>query len=157
MSYLVKLDTFCTIYPCYDVEQQKHIQSLFSIWLWICDFEYHITPFQTHIWKLPGIYFNHSFVNVGLKYYSSQTIEEGELSDSEFLSHLVEILKTSSPVLQTKAASILEFLTGFDTCREKIISLDIESALDSLFQHKFFKGNCFSGLVYISGSIKQKL
>lgn len=73
-------------------------------------------------------------------FFSSQTIEEGELSDSEFLSHLVEILKTSSPVLQTKAASILEFLTGFDTCREKIISLDIESALDFLFQHKFFKG-----------------
>ncbi|KAI3733830.1 hypothetical protein L6452_13287 [Arctium lappa] len=71
---------------------------------------------------------------------SSETIQEGEVSDSTFLSRLVEILTTSSLVLQTKAATILEFLTAFEACREKIISLDIESALDSLFRQKFFNG-----------------
>lgn len=69
---------------------------------------------------------------------SSETIQEGDVSDPTFLSRLVEILTTSSLVLQTKAATILEFLTAFEACREKIVSLDIESALDSLFRHKFF-------------------
>ncbi|KAJ0865847.1 putative armadillo-like helical protein [Helianthus annuus] len=72
--------------------------------------------------------------------FSSQTIQEGDVSDSTFLTRLSEILKASPPVLQTKAASILEFLTAFESCREKIISLDIESALDSAFRHKFFNG-----------------
>ncbi|KVI05452.1 Armadillo [Cynara cardunculus var. scolymus] len=69
---------------------------------------------------------------------SLQTFQEGDLSDPTFLSRLVEILTSSSPVLQTKAATILEFLTASEACREKIISLDIESALDSLFRQKFF-------------------
>lgn len=72
--------------------------------------------------------------------FSSETIREKDLSDSTFISRLVEILTTSSPVLQTKAASILEFLTTFESCREKITSLDIESALNTLFQQKFFNG-----------------
>ncbi|KAI3816582.1 hypothetical protein L1987_16284 [Smallanthus sonchifolius] len=72
--------------------------------------------------------------------FSSQTVQEEDVSDSTFLSCLIELLKASPPVLQTKAASILEFLTAFESCREKIISLDIESALDSLFRHKFFNG-----------------
>ncbi|KAI3491863.1 hypothetical protein L1887_43726 [Cichorium endivia] len=68
-----------------------------------------------------------------------QTTQDDDLSDSIFLSRLIQILKTSSSfVLQTKAASILEYLTTFETCKEKIVSLDIESALNSLFQHKFF-------------------
>ncbi|XP_024991087.1 uncharacterized protein LOC112525269 isoform X2 [Cynara cardunculus var. scolymus] len=71
---------------------------------------------------------------------SLQTFQEGDLSDPTFLSRLVEILTSSSPVLQTKAATILEFLTASEACREKIISLDIESALDSLFRQKFFNG-----------------
>ncbi|KAM0034161.1 putative thioredoxin-like ferredoxin, Thioredoxin-like superfamily [Helianthus debilis subsp. tardiflorus] len=33
-----------------------------------------------------------------------------------FLTRLIEILKASPPVLQTKAASILEFLTAFESC-----------------------------------------
>lgn len=82
-----------------------------------------------------------NILNVGIKYDSSQTSQEGDLSDSMFLSRLIEILTTSSPDLQTKAASTLEFLTAFETCREKIISLDIESALDSFFRQKFFNGN----------------
>ncbi|XP_071686310.1 uncharacterized protein [Rutidosis leptorrhynchoides] len=72
--------------------------------------------------------------------FSSQSVKEEELSDSKFLSHLVEILNASSLDSQTKAASILEFLATLDTCREKIISLDIESALNSVFRHKFFNG-----------------
>ncbi|CAI9296898.1 unnamed protein product [Lactuca saligna] len=69
---------------------------------------------------------------------SWQTIQVEDLSDSTFLSRLVEILKSSSFVLQTKAASILEFLTTFESCRDKIVLFDIESALNSIFQHKFF-------------------
>nr|XP_043627733.1 uncharacterized protein LOC122599300 [Erigeron canadensis] len=72
--------------------------------------------------------------------FSSETIQEGDLSNSEFLSCLIGILTTVSPVLQAKVASILEFLTTFETSREKIISLDIESALNSLFEHKLFNG-----------------
>ncbi|KAK9060063.1 hypothetical protein SSX86_020767 [Deinandra increscens subsp. villosa] len=71
--------------------------------------------------------------------FSSQTIQEGDVLDSMFLSRLIEILNASPPVLQTKAASILEFLAGYENYREKIISLDIESALDSVFRH-----NCFN-------------
>ncbi|KAJ9554230.1 hypothetical protein OSB04_018275 [Centaurea solstitialis] len=71
---------------------------------------------------------------------SSESVQEGDVSDPTFLSRLVEILTSSSLILQTKAATILEFLTAFEACREKIISLDIESALDSLFRQKFFNG-----------------
>ncbi|CAH1424973.1 unnamed protein product [Lactuca virosa] len=69
---------------------------------------------------------------------SLQTIQVEDLSDSTFISRLVEILKSCSFVLQTKAASILEFLTTFESCRDKIVLFDIESALNSIFQHKFF-------------------
>ncbi|XP_076921946.1 uncharacterized protein LOC143583550 [Bidens hawaiensis] len=72
--------------------------------------------------------------------FSSQTVKEEDVSDSTFLSRLVEMLKDSPRVLQTKAASILEFLTAFESCRERIISLDIESALDSVFRHELFSG-----------------
>ncbi|KAL4574384.1 hypothetical protein LXL04_021213 [Taraxacum kok-saghyz] len=71
---------------------------------------------------------------------SWQTIQEGDLLDSTFYSRLVEILKSSSFVLQAKAASVLEFLATFETCRDEIVSCDIESALDSIFQHEFFNG-----------------
>ena len=88
-------------------------------------------------------------MDVCIEYDSSETIEEGDVSDSAFLSRLVEIL-TTSLVLQTKAATILEFLTAFEACRGKIVTLDIESALDSLFRHKFFNGMSFGYCLLIS-------
>ncbi|XP_076902984.1 uncharacterized protein LOC143557907 [Bidens hawaiensis] len=72
--------------------------------------------------------------------FSSQTVKEEDVSDSTFLSRLIEMLKDSPRILQAKAAFILEFLTAFESCRERIISLDVESALDSVFRHKLFSG-----------------
>ncbi|KAA8532551.1 hypothetical protein F0562_032633 [Nyssa sinensis] len=68
---------------------------------------------------------------------SLQTTNVGDLLDSAVLAHLVEILKTSTPDLQRKAASILEFMTVSEQCMEKIISVDIESGLDAVLQQKF--------------------
>jgi hypothetical protein len=66
---------------------------------------------------------------------SSRNVKD--VLDSEFLARLIEILKTSSPMLQRKAASILEFATVADSSNvDKIISLDIESGLDSVFKQK---------------------
>uniref|UniRef100_A0A5B7BN26 Uncharacterized protein n=1 Tax=Davidia involucrata TaxID=16924 RepID=A0A5B7BN26_DAVIN len=68
---------------------------------------------------------------------SLQTTNVGDLLDCAVLARLVEILKTSSPDLQRKAASILEFMTVSELCMEKIISVDIESGLDAVFQQNF--------------------
>ncbi|KAL8034995.1 hypothetical protein ABFX02_12G067900 [Erythranthe guttata] len=62
--------------------------------------------------------------------------EEGILVDSTFLSCLVDILKTSNPNLQTKAASILDFIFTNEPCIEKLISSDIQSGLEAVFQQK---------------------
>lgn len=60
-----------------------------------------------------------------------------DVLDSEFLARLTGIMKMSSPNLQRKAASILEFVTVTgSSCVEKIISADIESGLDAVFQQK---------------------
>ncbi|EYU31527.1 hypothetical protein MIMGU_mgv1a004630mg [Erythranthe guttata] len=68
---------------------------------------------------------------------STQTnAEEGILVDSTFLSCLVDILKTSNPNLQTKAASILDFIFTNEPCIEKLISSDIQSGLEAVFQQK---------------------
>lgn len=60
--------------------------------------------------------------------------------DTAFIARLVEILKTSSPNLQRKAASILEFVAIIDPSMNSIISVDIESGLDAVFQQKVLKG-----------------
>lgn len=50
-------------------------------------------------------------------------------------------MKTSYPDLQRKAASILEFITIIDPSMDTIISADIESGLDAIFQQKALEGN----------------
>ncbi|KAL0430269.1 UNVERIFIED_CONTAM: Junction plakoglobin [Sesamum radiatum] len=65
-----------------------------------------------------------------------QTIAGGDLVDSTFLSCLVDILKTSIPDLQRKAASILESIVAIEACVEQLISADIESGLEAVFRQK---------------------
>ncbi|KAL3510551.1 hypothetical protein ACH5RR_029952 [Cinchona calisaya] len=69
---------------------------------------------------------------------SVQTMDVEDVVDSAFLARITEILKTSSPNLQKKAASILEFVTVDEPCVEKVISADIASGLDCVFQQKSF-------------------
>ncbi|KAI5394519.1 uncharacterized protein LOC127098424 isoform X2 [Lathyrus oleraceus] len=59
--------------------------------------------------------------------------------DSIFTARLVEILKSSSPSLQEKAASVLEFVALTDPTLAPIISVDIENGLSSTFQQNFLK------------------
>lgn len=63
-----------------------------------------------------------------------------DLLDSTVLSHLVDIMRTSSPDLQRKAASILEFATVIEPCMEKLLSIDVETGLDAVFQQKTLNG-----------------
>lgn len=71
--------------------------------------------------------------------YSLLTTEVEDLPDAAFLGRLIEILKTPSPNLQRKAASILEYVTADETLIEKIISVDIASGLDAIFQQGSLK------------------
>ncbi|KAG9142288.1 hypothetical protein Leryth_007717 [Lithospermum erythrorhizon] len=66
----------------------------------------------------------------------SETADMGELLDSTVLGRLVEILKASSPNLQNKAASVLEFCADIDSLRERVVSTDIEAGLNSVFEQK---------------------
>ncbi|XP_050372970.1 uncharacterized protein LOC126790682 [Argentina anserina] len=56
--------------------------------------------------------------------------------DSGVVTRLLKILKTPSPGLQRKAASILEFCTVIDPSMDIITSVDIESGLDVVLQQK---------------------
>lgn len=67
---------------------------------------------------------------------SVQTMYVRDIVNSAFLGRIIEILKTSSPNLQKKAASILEFVIVDDACVEKVISVDIASGLDCVFQQQ---------------------
>lgn len=69
------------------------------------------------------------------------------------MARLVEILKSSSPSLQEKAASVLEFVALSDPTMVSIISVDIESALNDVFQQKILK---ISGLNFFSARIYHK-
>ncbi|XP_027913949.1 uncharacterized protein LOC114173647 [Vigna unguiculata] len=69
----------------------------------------------------------------------SKTFSRNDILDSVFISHLVEILKSSPPNLQEKAASVLEFVALTDPTLAPILSLDIESGLSSAFQQKILK------------------
>lgn len=60
--------------------------------------------------------------------------------DSVFIGRMIGIMKTSYPDLQRKAASILEFITIIDPSMDTIISADIESGLDAIFQQKALEG-----------------
>ncbi|QCD89622.1 vacuolar protein 8 [Vigna unguiculata] len=81
----------------------------------------------------------------------SKTFSRNDILDSVFISHLVEILKSSPPNLQEKAASVLEFVALTDPTLAPILSLDIESGLSSAFQQKILK---ISGLRDEIGSLK---
>lgn len=59
-----------------------------------------------------------------------------DVMDSAVIARLVEILKTPSPNLQRKASSILEFLTIIEPHLDTILSVDIESGLEAVFQQK---------------------
>lgn len=60
--------------------------------------------------------------------------------ESVFIGRMIGIMKTSYPDLQRKAASILEFITIIDPSMDTIISADIESGLDAIFQQKALEG-----------------
>ncbi|XP_065637101.1 uncharacterized protein LOC112024245 isoform X2 [Quercus suber] len=59
-----------------------------------------------------------------------------DVLDNAFIARLVDILKSSSPNLQRKASSVLEFVTINDPSMDSIISVDIESGLAAVFQQK---------------------
>ncbi|KAJ7954260.1 RING-type E3 ubiquitin transferase [Quillaja saponaria] len=59
--------------------------------------------------------------------------------DPAFIARLVEILKSSSPKMQRKAASLLEFVAATDPSMVSIISVDIESSLVAVLQQKALK------------------
>ncbi|KAH1233231.1 U-box domain-containing protein 12 [Glycine max] len=65
--------------------------------------------------------------------------KRNDILDSVFIAHLVEILKSFPPSLQEKAATVLEFVALTDPTLAPIISLDIESGLNSAFQQKILK------------------
>nr|GMD26610.1 Coatomer beta subunit [Ipomoea batatas] len=70
---------------------------------------------------------------------SLKTTNAVDALDSAVLTRLVDILKTSSPDVQRKVASILEFVSVVEPCTEKIISIDIESGLDAVFKQECLK------------------
>ncbi|GMY18259.1 U-box domain-containing protein 12 [Fagus crenata] len=59
-----------------------------------------------------------------------------DVLDTALIARLVGILKNSSPILQRKAASILEFVTIIDPSMHSIISVNIGSGLAAVFQQK---------------------
>ncbi|KAK4716256.1 hypothetical protein R3W88_014594 [Solanum pinnatisectum] len=67
---------------------------------------------------------------------SLESVNVVDLLDSTVLSRLVDIMRTSSPDLQRKAASILEFASVIEPCMEKILSIDLETGLDAVLQQK---------------------
>ncbi|XP_016180751.1 uncharacterized protein LOC107623111 isoform X1 [Arachis ipaensis] len=69
----------------------------------------------------------------------SETNSRNAILESDFIARLVEILKSSSPSLQEKAASVLEFVALADQTLASVISADIESGLNSVFQQKLLK------------------
>nr|GLL32896.1 uncharacterized protein LOC109156869 isoform X1 [Ipomoea trifida] len=76
---------------------------------------------------------------------SLKTSNAVDVLDSAVLTRLVDILKTSSPDVQRKVASILEFVSVVEPCTEKIISIDIESGLDAVFKQECLKEADFDG------------
>ncbi|XP_058184334.1 vacuolar protein 8 isoform X2 [Rhododendron vialii] len=72
---------------------------------------------------------------------SFPTTHARDLLDSAAIACLVEFLKKSSPNLQRKAASILECVILSGQSIDTIISADIESGLDAVFQQKSLHEN----------------
>ena len=59
---------------------------------------------------------------------------------STTISCLIEILKTSPPNLQRKAASVLEFIANTEPIMDMVDSVVIESGLDAVFRQKVLEG-----------------
>ncbi|XP_043695121.1 uncharacterized protein LOC122645816 [Telopea speciosissima] len=64
----------------------------------------------------------------------------GNILDSSIIIRLTQILKTSSPNLQRKAASILEYVAITEPCVDPMIAADIVSGLNAVFQHALLDG-----------------
>lgn len=69
----------------------------------------------------------------------SKTNPRSDILNSVFTARLVEILKSSLPSLQEKAASVLEFVALIDPTLSPIMSVDIENGLNSTFQQNLLK------------------
>lgn len=69
---------------------------------------------------------------------TSKGISRKDVRDSAFLAQLVKIMKIASPNLQRKATSILEFVSVVDPSMDAIISEEVASGLDAVFQQKVF-------------------
>ncbi|EHA8586955.1 U-box domain-containing protein 12 [Cocos nucifera] len=74
----------------------------------------------------------------GLSISKTSSVSEGttreRIIDSDVILRLVDILRTSSPNLQIKVASILEFVAAFEPHVATITAAGINSALDVVFQ-----------------------
>ncbi|XP_062110147.1 uncharacterized protein LOC133821976 [Humulus lupulus] len=70
---------------------------------------------------------------------TEKTNTRNNVLDLAALGSLVEILKTSAPNIQRKAASILEFIVLNNSTKDMVVSVDIESGLDAVFQQKSLK------------------
>ncbi|MCD7468263.1 hypothetical protein HAX54_006279 [Datura stramonium] len=76
----------------------------------------------------------------GLNILGTGGVQKGHLLGLILLlSRLVDIMRTF-PDLQRKAVSILEFAAVIEPCGEKILSIDLETGLDAVFQQKTLNG-----------------
>ncbi|WCJ33574.1 ARM repeat superfamily protein [Euphorbia peplus] len=66
----------------------------------------------------------------------SEKMTTGDLLDPSIIGRIVEMLKNKSSNLQRKAANVLEFVTIIDPSMKTIISSNIESGLEAVFQQK---------------------
>ncbi|KAJ8492982.1 hypothetical protein OPV22_014703 [Ensete ventricosum] len=64
----------------------------------------------------------------------SEVVEREMVTDSSFISRLTEILRTSSPSLQVKVASILEYLVTRETNVAAVTTAGIELGLEAVFE-----------------------
>ncbi|XP_042510395.1 uncharacterized protein LOC122085865 [Macadamia integrifolia] len=64
----------------------------------------------------------------------------GNILDSCFIIRLIQILKTSPPNLQRKAASILEYVAITEPCMDSMIAADIVSGLNAVFRPALLDG-----------------
>ncbi|KAH0464136.1 hypothetical protein IEQ34_006922 [Dendrobium chrysotoxum] len=70
----------------------------------------------------------------------SDLISRERVIDSDVVKYLIRILKTSSPTLQTKIASIFEHLSSFEPYVTMLTISDIESGLHAVFQNLLSNG-----------------
>ncbi|KAJ6803746.1 uncharacterized protein M6B38_189860 [Iris pallida] len=71
---------------------------------------------------------------------ASQATKREKVIDSEVISCLVNLLRTSCPKLQTKVASVLEYISAFESHTITITESGIETALDTVFEQAPFDG-----------------